>query len=165
MHLGQRPRAWPDLVGDDLVVDLLAEAGEFGGGSTGHEGQCFLAAFGDVVATFSAGDSELDLLPREIHQIRGLEILSCSETTGEVDDRRTLHHGVVDVEECGGREVARNGRGLFAGFRFCGVGSFVQCQSCVSARLAGEIGSNFRLTRAQRILHMATSGENDPGKP
>jgi hypothetical protein len=41
VHLCQRAGARPDLVGDDLVVDLLAEFDQFGGGTALDEASAF----------------------------------------------------------------------------------------------------------------------------
>lgn len=61
MHLGQCPGARPDLVGEELVVNLLAESGEFLHRATLGEGQGLAPAFGDVVAVLPPGQLELGL--------------------------------------------------------------------------------------------------------
>ena len=59
---GQRMRARPDLVGDDLVVDLFADRGELGDRVAGDEGQGRLADLVQVLQVLAERD-EPGLLP------------------------------------------------------------------------------------------------------
>ena len=111
MHLGQRAGAGPDLVGDDLVVDLLTERREFGGGPALDEGERLAPARRDVVAVLLAGELKLGLRVAESGQIPVGEVLPGGEAAGEVHQRGALDEGVVDVEERGRRQVRRGRRG------------------------------------------------------
>ncbi len=117
MHLGQRPGARPDPVGDDLVVDLLAQRAQFGGRSTLDEGQRLAAALGDVVAVLPAGQLELGLGVDELPHVAVTEVLAGGQTTAEVHQRGSLHQRVVDIEEGRGGQVdrRRRRRGRFGG--------------------------------------------------
>ena len=105
MALRQSPCARPDLVGDVLVVDLLAESGELGRLATRDERQRLFATLRDVLGVLLARDAELGLRPREVEDVGVREVLARSESACKVHDRRSLDQGVVDVEECRGGEV------------------------------------------------------------
>ena len=110
VHLGEGAGALPDAVGHQLVVDLLTELDELGHGLTGDEGQGLLAVGADVLGRALAAEPELQLLPDEPAHVRAGEEVPGGQATGEVEDRRAHHHGVVDVEERRGREVGRHAR-------------------------------------------------------
>ncbi|WP_414467257.1 hypothetical protein, partial [Mycobacterium intracellulare] len=61
MHLSQLASAGPDLVGDDLVVDLLAQGHQLLDRPALDEGERLAPASGDVVAVFLAEDLKLGL--------------------------------------------------------------------------------------------------------
>src|SRR5664279_697261 len=109
MLLGQRPGARPDALSHHLVVDIFAERDDFLDVVTGHEGQGSLARFGHVLHALAA-DPEPHLPPGEASQIRGRKELARRQSLGEVVDRRTLHDGVVDIEERGSRPIDRSGQ-------------------------------------------------------
>ncbi len=110
MHLGERPGAGPDLVGHQLVEDLLADLHHLVDGAPGHEGQGLFPAGLHTLVVLPAADPELDLLPGEPGQIGGAEVPAGRQAAGEVEDRRAHHHRVVHVEERGGGQVGGCGR-------------------------------------------------------
>jgi hypothetical protein len=63
------------------------------------KGQRFATAGGDVVAVLSAEYLELGLRVDESEDVAIGEVLSGGQAAPEVDQRRALHQGVVDVEE------------------------------------------------------------------
>ena len=79
--------------------------------ASGDERQGLLAALRDVTGVLAAGDAELRLGPDELHDVAVAEVVAGGQAPGEVDHRGTLHQGVVDVEERGGRQVRRHLRG------------------------------------------------------
>lgn len=107
VHLCQCARALPDLVGDDLVVDLVAEGFQFRGLAAFDERQGLAPAGGDVVAVLLAGHLELGLRVREPGQVGVFEVVAGGQAAGEVHQRRSVHQRVVDVEERGRGEVGR----------------------------------------------------------
>ena len=107
VHLRQRAGARPDLVGDDLVEDLLADGDEFRGGPALDERQRLAPARGDVVAVLPAGELELGLRVGESGQIAVGEVLAGGQSAREVHQRRALHERVVDVEERGRGQIRR----------------------------------------------------------
>ena len=145
VHLRERAGAGPDLVGDDLVVDLFAELPEFLGGAPLHERQRLVAADGDVVGILLAGDAELHLLPRELEQVRLPEVVARDQSAREVDDRRALHHGVVDiaVRSRAGGAASRSGSGSVRDSCIARAASALAAPARL-ARTSSSLGPNFR---------------------
>ena len=69
MHLSECPGSRPDLVGDDLVVDVLAELDQLGRGAALNKGQRLASARGDVFAVLPPGELEFGLREREPGQV------------------------------------------------------------------------------------------------
>ncbi len=118
--LGERPRARPDAAGHVLVVDLLADRHEFGDAVPGDDRERAVPRVRHVPRVLRAGQPEVRLLPGELHQLALAEELALVQAAAQVEDRRALHHGVVQVEERRGLRVARGrelrlGRGLAGG--------------------------------------------------
>ena len=109
VHLGQRAGARPDLVGDDLVVDVLAERHQLGRRAALDEGQRLAPAGGDVVAVLPAGQLKLGLRVGESAQVAVGEVLAGGQAAGEVHQRRAVHQRVVDVEERRRGQIGRRG--------------------------------------------------------
>lgn len=149
VHLGERAGAGPDLVGDDLVVDLLAERCEFGGGAPGDELQGALLTAAHIGAVLFAGDPELHLFPGDIDQVGGLEVFAGGQTAGEVHDGRALHHGVVHIEERGRGEIARYRRSRLVVKR---AREAARNSASCSASAASALASPARLARTSSSL-------------
>ena len=103
----QRAGAGPDLVGEDLVVDLLAQHAQLGRGAALDEGQRLAPALGDVGAVLPARHLEFGLCVHELPDLAVPEVLAGSQAATEVHQRRALHEGVVDIEEGRGGQVGR----------------------------------------------------------
>ena len=165
--LRDRARARPDLVGDDLVVDLLSQAAQFLRRPSLHERQRLLAAARDVVRVLLAGDPELHLLPGELEQIGLAEVVPRDQTPGEMDDRGALHHRVVDVEERRRGQIARRGgRGLgFDPGLDLGLGArLVQRQCGVGAGLTGQVRAHLGLAGTELAEPPAASRSDEAGQ-
>ena len=107
VHLREFAGARPDLVGDDLVVDLLAQRDQLLDGAALDEGERLAPAGGDVVAVFLAEQLELGLGVDESEHVAIGEVAASGQPAAEVHRRGPLHQGVIHVEECGGGQVDR----------------------------------------------------------
>src|SRR6478672_7423715 len=110
VHLRERAGARPDFVGDDLVVDLLADSHQLRGGAALDERQRLAPARGHVLAVLTPRELELGLRVYESAQIAVGEVLAGGQTAGEVHQRRAVHERVVDVEERCRGQIRRRGR-------------------------------------------------------
>jgi len=150
VHLGQRPGARPDAVGDQLVVDFFTQLGDLRGLPARHERQRLLTAGRNGGGVLLTADPETQLLPGEPGHVRGSEILASGQPSGEVEDRRAHDHGVVDVEECCRGEVPGDHCGcvrLGTDRRPALLGATIGQASgvgkrCLRAGLPGEAGSD-----------------------
>lgn len=111
--LGEGAGAGPDAVGHVLVVDLLADGHQLGDAVALDDGQGAVAGVLHVFRVLDAGQFEPGLLPGEPGQLAALEELAFVQAAAEVEDRRALHDGVVQVEEGGGPFVADDREGRF----------------------------------------------------
>ncbi|PQM46433.1 hypothetical protein C1Y40_03399 [Mycobacterium talmoniae] len=123
VHLGQLSGARPDLVGDDLVVDLLAQGGQLRGGAALDERQPLAPAGGDVVAVFPSDQLKLGLRVHEPRHVAVGEVVARRQAPAEVQQRGPLHQGVVHVEERGGGQIDRR-RAVRRGHRRVGGHAF-----------------------------------------
>lgn len=149
--LGEGPGAGPDAVGHVLVVDLLADGHQLGDPVPLDDGQGAVAGVLHVFRVLDARQSEPGLLPGEPGQLAALEELPLVQATAEVEDRRALHDGVVQVEEGGGPFVTDDGEGCLLGLRLrggallgaggliVGEGGFPRCLSCCLMRPARSV--------------------------
>ena len=151
VQLRERAGAGPDPPGHQLVVDLLAEAHDLVDLVAGDEGERGLLGLLHVGRVLDALDAEGDLLPGELREVAPGEEVARGQPTGEVVDRRALHHRVVDVEERRGRRVGRHDQ---AGFDLGGSGR----------RRAGQRrarGMSFRRSSPSRA-RVATAKRSSP---
>jgi hypothetical protein len=110
MHLCQCTGARPDLVGDDLVEDLLAESHQLRGGAALDECQRLALPGRDIVAVLPADELKLGLRVDESAQVAIGEVLAGGQAPGEVHQGRPVHQRVVDVKKRRGGQVWRWGR-------------------------------------------------------
>ena len=103
--LRQFPAAGVDLVGHQLVVDLLAELDDLGRRCRPATNASAPSRAFEVSSASSPIEPELHLQQREPHQVTGGEEVPDDQAAGEMEDRRALHHRVVDVEEGRGGQV------------------------------------------------------------
>jgi hypothetical protein len=110
--LGDGPGAGPDPLGHVLVEDLLADLFELGDLVPGDERQRGRPRLGDVLGVLDTGDAEVHLLPDGAEDVAGREELAAMQAAREVEDGRTLHDRVVDVEERRRRHIGLRSEGV-----------------------------------------------------
>ena len=103
--LGECERAWPELACHEFVEDLLAERDHIIDASAFDEGESRLGGRGHVLEVLGPVEDELGLLPGEIADLAHGEVLAPGQASGQVEDTRSPHDGVVDIEEGRSGEV------------------------------------------------------------
>ena len=110
VHLGHGPGPGPDPGRDRLLVDLVADLLHLGHGVTGDEAEGRAASVLDVPRVLPAGQPEVRLQPDALEDHPGGEEAAPVEPLGQMEQRRALDHGVVQVEERGGRGIGADHR-------------------------------------------------------
>ncbi|SKW49820.1 Uncharacterised protein [Mycobacteroides abscessus subsp. abscessus] len=87
MHLCQCAGTGPDLVGDRLVVDLLAECDELVDAAPLDERERLLPARCHIVGVLAAGEPEFRLGPDELKHVRILKVIALRQAAAEMHQR------------------------------------------------------------------------------
>jgi len=106
--LGQGEGAGDQLVAHLVGEDLLAEVDELGHASALDERQRGLGRRCHVLEVLGAAHDEPRLLAPKGSDLREREELAAGKPHGKVEEAGPLQHGVVDVEEGGGRRIRRD---------------------------------------------------------
>ena len=114
VHLGEFAGAGPDLVGDDLVVDLFAQGDQLLDRAALDEGKRFAPTGGDVVAVLLAEQLKLGLRVDESEHVAIGEVVARGQPAAEMHRGGALHQRVIHVEERGGGQVDRRLRATLA---------------------------------------------------
>ena len=99
MHLSDRPRAWPDALGNRFLVDLGSNFGELSYRMPFDEAQCHAADILDVARLLSSHHAEVGLQPEALHNDPGRKVAVSIQTLGELEQRRALDHRVIKIKK------------------------------------------------------------------
>jgi len=145
--LRERERAGNEFVGERIDEDLLAEIDQLADRSAVDERQSRFSSGGHVLEVLRARQHELRLGAGEAGDLRGGEEPLASEACGEVEQARTAHQGVVDVEERGGLPIAL--RCVCGRWVDLGCGDRCRSSRCATCR---SIGGEHRVVGRRTTL-------------
>ena len=101
VRLRQLDGPGPQAAHHALVVGLLGHVLDLARLAALDEQQSVLGGLGHVVHVLPAGQHVLQLLPGEVHDLTGGEVVPIGHSLRERHDARSAHDRVVDVEERG----------------------------------------------------------------